>query len=127
MALLGPFLRAVSLLTRIKTAPRNGPEPAEKRSSGPKGPKGPFLEGRGPNRVGSARAPYYRGASYSSRSLSRSLPTICRTCMSPLWAERVARGLSSTLREAISSVLGYPELAGEEAVETTVVDAWGDG
>ncbi|MDP9475653.1 MAG: DNA polymerase [Actinomycetota bacterium] len=42
-------------------------------------------------------------------------------------AAEVAAWLSSALREAISSVLGHPELAGEEAVETTVIAAWGDG
>ena len=42
-------------------------------------------------------------------------------------AEAVAAWLGSALRNAISSVLGYPELAGEGAVETAVIDAWGDG
>jgi hypothetical protein len=34
-----------------------------------------------------------------------------------LWTERVAERLTSTLRESFPSVLGYPELAGEEAAE----------
>jgi hypothetical protein len=39
----------------------------------------------------------------------------------------IDRWLSSGIRDAISSVLGYAELAGEEAVETAVIEAWGDG
>ena len=42
-------------------------------------------------------------------------------------AEGVDAWLSTAIRDALSGVLGYPELAGEEAVETTVIDAWGDG
>lgn len=42
-------------------------------------------------------------------------------------AEQVDAWLSSTLRSAIADVLGYPELAGEDAVETTISEAWGDG
>ena len=42
-------------------------------------------------------------------------------------ADRVEAWLGSTLRSAISDVLGYPELAGEDAVETTIGEAWGDG
>lgn len=42
-------------------------------------------------------------------------------------AERVDAWLSSTLRSAIADALGYPELAGEDAVETTIGEAWGDG
>ena len=41
-------------------------------------------------------------------------------------AKRVDAWLSSTLRSAIVDALGYPELAGEEAVETTISKAWGE-
>jgi len=40
-------------------------------------------------------------------------------------AEQVASWLSSSLRDAISDALGYPELAGKEAIETVVIEAWG--
>ena len=42
-------------------------------------------------------------------------------------ADQVEAWLGSTLRSAISDVLGYPELAGEDAVETTIGETWGDG
>jgi DNA polymerase-1 len=42
-------------------------------------------------------------------------------------AEVVGRWLSSNIKDAISSVLGYPELAGEEAVEPVIIPSWGDG
>lgn len=41
-------------------------------------------------------------------------------------AERVDAWLSSTLKSAIADALGYPELAGEDAVETTISKAWGE-
>ncbi len=42
-------------------------------------------------------------------------------------APEVARWLSDTLRRAVADVLGYGELAGEDAVETSIVEAWGAG
>jgi hypothetical protein len=42
-------------------------------------------------------------------------------------APGVARWLGDTLRNAVADVLGYEELAGEDAVETTMIEAWGDG
>ncbi len=39
-------------------------------------------------------------------------------------APGVAEWLSTTLRGAVADVLGYEELAGEDAVETAVVEAW---
>jgi DNA polymerase-1 len=41
-------------------------------------------------------------------------------------ASEVAQWLSDTLRGALADVLGYKELAGEDAVETTILEAWGD-
>jgi DNA polymerase-1 len=41
-------------------------------------------------------------------------------------ADLVDAWLSSTLRGAIADALGYPELAGEEAVETIISKAWGE-
>ena len=41
-------------------------------------------------------------------------------------ASEVAQWLSDTLRGALADVLGYEELAGEDAVETTITEAWGD-
>jgi hypothetical protein len=41
-------------------------------------------------------------------------------------ASEVAQWLSDTLRGALADVLGYEELAGEDAVETTIIEAWGD-
>jgi DNA polymerase I len=41
-------------------------------------------------------------------------------------ASGVAQWLSDTLRRALADVLGYEELAGEDAVETTITQAWGD-
>jgi DNA polymerase-1 len=38
-------------------------------------------------------------------------------------ADRVDAWLVSTLRGAIADVLGYPELAGEDTVETTIGEA----
>ncbi len=40
-------------------------------------------------------------------------------------APGVAEWLSTTLRGAVADVLGYEELAGEDAVETAVIGAWG--
>jgi DNA polymerase I len=40
-------------------------------------------------------------------------------------APGIARWLGDTLRKAVADVLGYEELAGEDAVETTVIEAWG--
>jgi DNA polymerase I len=40
-------------------------------------------------------------------------------------APEIARWLSDTLRKAVADVLGYEELAGEDAVKTTVTEAWG--
>jgi DNA polymerase I len=40
-------------------------------------------------------------------------------------APEIARWLGDTLRKAVADVLGYEELAGDDAVETTVVGAWG--
>jgi DNA polymerase I-like protein with 3'-5' exonuclease and polymerase domains len=42
-------------------------------------------------------------------------------------APGVVRWLGDTLRGAVADVLGYEELAGEDAVETAVIQAWGDG
>jgi DNA polymerase I-like protein with 3'-5' exonuclease and polymerase domains len=42
-------------------------------------------------------------------------------------ALEVARWLDVTLRKAAADVLGNEELDGEDAVETTVKEAWGDG
>ena len=41
-------------------------------------------------------------------------------------AEEVADRLRETLRQAVDHVLGHPELAGEDAVETTVIPSWED-
>jgi DNA polymerase I len=41
-------------------------------------------------------------------------------------APEVAEWLSETLRGAVADVLGYEELAGADAVETSVIEAWGD-
>lgn len=41
-------------------------------------------------------------------------------------APAVVEWLDSTLRGALADVLGYEELAGEDAVKTTVIRAWGD-
>jgi DNA polymerase-1 len=41
--------------------------------------------------------------------------------------EVVIEWLSDTLRGALADVLGYEELAGEDAVETTIIEAWGEG
>ena len=46
-----------------------------------------------------------------------------------MWAEaatEVAGWLDDTLRKAVAAVLGYEELGEEDAVETTVIEAWGD-
>ncbi len=40
-------------------------------------------------------------------------------------AEEIAERLSLYLRDAVANVLGRPELAGEDAVETTILDSWG--
>ncbi len=40
-------------------------------------------------------------------------------------APEVAEWLTDTLRGAVADVLGYEVLAGEDAVETTVIGAWG--
>ena len=42
-------------------------------------------------------------------------------------ALEVARWLDVALRKAAADVLGNEELGGEDAVETTVIEAWGDG
>ena len=42
-------------------------------------------------------------------------------------APEVARWLCDALRRAVADVLGYEELAGEDAGETTVIEAWGEG
>jgi hypothetical protein len=42
-------------------------------------------------------------------------------------APGVARWLGDTPRRAVADVLGYEELGGEDAVETTIIEAWGDG
>jgi DNA polymerase-1 len=36
----------------------------------------------------------------------------------------VATWLGNTLRRAVETVLGYPELAGEDAVEISIIDTW---
>jgi DNA polymerase-1 len=41
-------------------------------------------------------------------------------------AEVAAQWLSDTLRGAVEDVLGHPELAGEDVVETSVVGSWGE-
>ena len=41
-------------------------------------------------------------------------------------APEVAGWLDDTLRKAVADVLGYEELGREDAVETTVIEAWGD-
>ena len=41
-------------------------------------------------------------------------------------AEVADHWLSSTLRKAVKDVLGYPELAGHEVVETCLVGSWGE-
>ena len=40
-------------------------------------------------------------------------------------APEVAARLTDILRGAVADVLGYEELAGEDAVETTIIEAWG--
>ena len=40
-------------------------------------------------------------------------------------APEVAEWLGKTLRGAVADVLGYEELAGEDAVEVSVIEAWG--
>ena len=40
-------------------------------------------------------------------------------------APQVEQWLSDTLRGAVADVLGYEELAGEDTVETSVIEAWG--
>ncbi len=45
----------------------------------------------------------------------------CDAGMSP----EVAQWLGDTLRSAVADVLGYEELAGEDAVEVSVMEAWG--
>ena len=42
-------------------------------------------------------------------------------------APKVAQWLSDTLRGAVADVLGYGETAEEDAVETSVIEAWGEG
>jgi DNA polymerase-1 len=41
-------------------------------------------------------------------------------------APQVAHWLSDTLRGAVADVLGYRETAGEDAVETSVIETWGE-
>jgi len=41
-------------------------------------------------------------------------------------AQETLRWLADTLREAIEDVLGHPELAGHDVVETSVVQSWGE-
>ncbi len=42
-------------------------------------------------------------------------------------AQDTVRWLSETLRGAVEEVLGPPELAGEDAVDTSVLNSWGGG
>lgn len=42
-------------------------------------------------------------------------------------ATEVARWLGDTLRSAVADVLGYEELAGEDAVEVSIMESWGNG
>ena len=42
-------------------------------------------------------------------------------------APEVARWLGDTPHKAVADVLGYEELGGEDAVETSIIEAWGDG
>ena len=42
-------------------------------------------------------------------------------------AEETAAWLISVLRDAVEMVLGHPELAGEDAVETSIMGSWGAG
>jgi len=41
-------------------------------------------------------------------------------------AEVAGHWLSGTLRRAVEDVLGHPELAGHDVVETCVVGSWGE-
>jgi hypothetical protein len=40
-------------------------------------------------------------------------------------APEVAERLTATLRRTVADVLSYEQLAGEDAVETSVLEAWG--
>jgi DNA polymerase I-like protein with 3'-5' exonuclease and polymerase domains len=42
-------------------------------------------------------------------------------------AKEVAQWLSDTLRGAVADILGYEELAGEDTVEMSIIEAWGEG